>query len=421
MNVIVCVKQIPDPATPGALDSGTNTLKRDGKLILDESDSYGVEMALQLVDAAGGGEVTVVSMGSAADVSGLRNALAMGAAKAVIVSDDALRGTDALGTAKVLAEVIKRQNADLVLAATESSDGYTGTTPVQAQGIDALRAKFMLPVPDIGLGTEQGRFPRGAPGTSSGSPIAFGANWNDAFVGFGVQSPVRYSAAGDADGSASVGFGLGNSSNAVGLEVAVNALSSIRSGVGNRVGVGLKAHKLLGDNWGIALGVQGVQLNANADDRNSIYGVVTKAFSLEGTALSQFKGLTWSGGIGTEAFQMAGDLNTGKHGVGIFTSAALRVNDASSVILDWSGQDLNLGVSFVPYAPLAAGFLTGKYARGAALTDYGQALAARARLVDIELRKAREDIEQMRELRSGRIAAACSPVSMMLVLPAAMG
>ena len=60
MNVIVCVKQIPDPATPGALDPGSNTLKRDGKLILDESDSYGVEMALQLVDAAGGGEVSLV-------------------------------------------------------------------------------------------------------------------------------------------------------------------------------------------------------------------------------------------------------------------------------------------------------------------------------------------------------------------------
>jgi len=100
-------------------------------LILDEADTYGVEMALQLVDKAGGGEVTVVSMGSGADVAGLRNALAMGAAKAVIVSDDALRGTDALGTAKVLAAVIKRESPDLILAATESSDGYTGTTPVQ--------------------------------------------------------------------------------------------------------------------------------------------------------------------------------------------------------------------------------------------------------------------------------------------------
>ena len=130
MNVIVCVKQIPDPAAPGALDPSTNTLKRDGKLILDESDSYGVEMALQLVDKAGGGEVSLVSMAPNGEVSGLRTALAMGAAKGVLVSDPALQGSDALTTAKVLAAAIQRiGDFDLVIAATESSDGYTGTVP----------------------------------------------------------------------------------------------------------------------------------------------------------------------------------------------------------------------------------------------------------------------------------------------------
>ena len=132
MNVIVCVKQIPDPASPGALDPATNTLKREGKLILDESDSYGVEMALQLVDAAGGGEVSLVSMAPNSEVSGLRTALAMGAAKGVLVSDPALQGSDALTTAKVLAAAVQRiGGADLVIAATESSDGYTGTVPEQ--------------------------------------------------------------------------------------------------------------------------------------------------------------------------------------------------------------------------------------------------------------------------------------------------
>ncbi len=132
MNIVVCVKQIPDPAEPGALDPNTKTLKRDGKLILDESDSYGVEMALQLADAAGGGEVTLVSMAPNSETSGLRTALAMGAAKSVLVSDPALSGTDALGTAKILAAAIKRvEGADLILTATESSDGYTGTVPEQ--------------------------------------------------------------------------------------------------------------------------------------------------------------------------------------------------------------------------------------------------------------------------------------------------
>jgi electron transfer flavoprotein beta subunit len=139
MNVIVCVKQIPDPASPGELDPSTNTLKRDGKLILDESDSYGVEMALQLVDAAGGGEVSIVSMAPNGEVSGMRTALAMGAAKGVLVSDPALAGSDALTTAKVLAAAVsKLGGADLVLAATESSDGYTGTVPEQMAEILGL-------------------------------------------------------------------------------------------------------------------------------------------------------------------------------------------------------------------------------------------------------------------------------------------
>ncbi|HEY3142560.1 MAG TPA: electron transfer flavoprotein subunit beta/FixA family protein [Acidimicrobiales bacterium] len=134
MNVVVCVKQIPDPAEPGKLEAD-NTLDRSGKLILDESDSYGVEMALQLADASGGGEVTLVSMAPNGETSGLRTALAMGAAKAILVSDDALSGAGALDTAKVLAAAIKRAEPELVLAATESSDGYTGTVPEQVAAL----------------------------------------------------------------------------------------------------------------------------------------------------------------------------------------------------------------------------------------------------------------------------------------------
>jgi electron transfer flavoprotein beta subunit len=132
MHVVVCAKQIPDPALPGALDQASNTLKREGKLILDESDSFGVEMGLQLVDKAGGGEVTLVSMAPNGEVSGLRTALAMGAANAILVSDPALAGSDALSTAKVLAKAIERAgDVDLVLTATEATDGYTGTVPAQ--------------------------------------------------------------------------------------------------------------------------------------------------------------------------------------------------------------------------------------------------------------------------------------------------
>ena len=139
MNVVVCVKQIPDPAVPGELDPQTHWLKREGKLILDDSDAYGVEMALQLATAAGGGDVTLVSMAPNGETSGLRTALAMGAAKAILVSDDALKGSDALSTAKVLAAAIKRvEDADLIITATEATDGYTGTVPEQLAGLLGL-------------------------------------------------------------------------------------------------------------------------------------------------------------------------------------------------------------------------------------------------------------------------------------------
>jgi electron transfer flavoprotein beta subunit len=135
MNVVVCVKQIPDPADPGVLDPETRTLKRNVKLILDESDSYGVEMALQLVDAAGSGQVMLVSMAPNEERGGLATALAMGAESAVLVSDPALVGSDALTTAKVLAKAIGDTAPSLIIAGSESSDGYTGTVPEQLAAV----------------------------------------------------------------------------------------------------------------------------------------------------------------------------------------------------------------------------------------------------------------------------------------------
>jgi electron transfer flavoprotein beta subunit len=153
MNVAVCLKQIPDPANPGKLDPGTNTLVREGKLIMDDSDSYGVEMGLQLVGAAGAGEVTLVSMVPNDEVSGMRNGLAMGAHRGVLVSDPQLKGTDALGTAKVLAAAIRRNPFDLVLCATESTDGYTGTLPVQVAELLGLPSVTFAKHVEVSNGT----------------------------------------------------------------------------------------------------------------------------------------------------------------------------------------------------------------------------------------------------------------------------
>lgn len=128
MQVVVLAKQIPDPATPYRLEPDTHFLIRPTEQVLDDTDRYGVEMGLQLAQAAEG-TVTLVSMGPAGSMQGIRQALAMGAGKAVVVDDPALRGSDALLTARVLAAAIAREGFDLVIAGTESTDGYSGVVP----------------------------------------------------------------------------------------------------------------------------------------------------------------------------------------------------------------------------------------------------------------------------------------------------
>ena len=127
MNVVVCVKQIPDPNNPYQLDG--NRLKRTGvQNVLDPGDEYGVEAALKLTEQAGG-EVTAVSMGPASAMEAIRKALSMGAHKGILVSDDALAGADALATARVLAAAIKRAEPELVILGVESTDGSAGVVP----------------------------------------------------------------------------------------------------------------------------------------------------------------------------------------------------------------------------------------------------------------------------------------------------
>ncbi len=140
MNIVVCVKQIPDPANPSQLDPETHFLVRPEEQVMDDGDRYGVEMALQLAEASEG-TVTLVSMGPAGNLQGIRQALAMGADKAVVITDDALRGSGALETAQVLAAAITREGFDLVLCGTESTDGYSGIVPQQVAellGVPAL-------------------------------------------------------------------------------------------------------------------------------------------------------------------------------------------------------------------------------------------------------------------------------------------
>ncbi len=131
MKISVCIKQIPDPNTVvSKLDPDTRRLVRSGvSLVLDPGDESTISAALKLRDTLGNSELTAISMGPTSAQEAMRRALAMGVDRAILVTDPALAGSDALGTARVLAAVLKREHADLIFCSTESTDGYTGMVP----------------------------------------------------------------------------------------------------------------------------------------------------------------------------------------------------------------------------------------------------------------------------------------------------
>jgi electron transfer flavoprotein beta subunit len=130
MNIVVCVKQVPDTWSEKKLDPSDSTLDRAATdPVMNEMDEYAVEEALKLAEAHGG-EVTVLCMGPDAATETVRKALSMGADKAVHVVDDALHGSDAVATSLALAKALERIGSyDLVILGSESSDARMSVVP----------------------------------------------------------------------------------------------------------------------------------------------------------------------------------------------------------------------------------------------------------------------------------------------------
>jgi electron transfer flavoprotein beta subunit len=121
MKIAVCVKQVPE-AAHRRLDPATKRMDRSGEGALNAFDANAVEEALRLKDTGGEGEVVALSMGPEKALDALRKALAMGADRAVLVSDDGAAGSDLVATSKVLAAALEREGVDLVLFGQYAAD-----------------------------------------------------------------------------------------------------------------------------------------------------------------------------------------------------------------------------------------------------------------------------------------------------------
>ncbi len=137
MRIVVLVKPVPDPASGGERLGTDFRLDRTATpAVVNANDEYALEAALKLVEAAGEGEVTLLSMAPASAPETMRKALAMGAHRGVLVTDPALEGSDSLATARVLAAALEGLEFDLVFAGADTSDGLMGVVPA---GVAAIR------------------------------------------------------------------------------------------------------------------------------------------------------------------------------------------------------------------------------------------------------------------------------------------
>ncbi|MCX6427438.1 MAG: electron transfer flavoprotein subunit beta/FixA family protein [Actinomycetes bacterium] len=174
MKIAVCVKQVPDSWAEKKMISGL--LDRENvDAVLNDLDEYAVEEALRIVEAHGEGHtVTIISMGPERATEAVRKALSMGADNAIVISDPALVGADALMTSKVLATTIASGGFDIVLCGTESTDARMSVVPAMlAQRLGWAQLTFagsvvvdpassaiqITRVTDAGVDTMKAQFP----------------------------------------------------------------------------------------------------------------------------------------------------------------------------------------------------------------------------------------------------------------------
>jgi electron transfer flavoprotein beta subunit len=140
MNIVVCVKYVPDATADRTFNDSDNTVDRVGvDGLLSELDENAIEEALKIVEAGGdsAGEVTVLTVGPEQAVDAVRKALQMGAHRGVHVSDEAIHGSDAVGTSLVLAKALEKIRDDggdsgawdLVVTGMASTDGSMSVVP----------------------------------------------------------------------------------------------------------------------------------------------------------------------------------------------------------------------------------------------------------------------------------------------------
>lgn len=187
---------------------------------------------------------------------------------------------------------------------------------------------------------------QGSPAITIANPAGFGADDLTAFISGTYQSRTRYTD--QDDGALAFGIGLGDSRRTIGAELSYTLSSFGGSRDFGTGGFNLKLHRQFPQDWSVALGWNGFITTGEVDYRNSVYGAVTKVLRTRPDVNQPFSRVALTAGVGSGQFRSESDVLNDRDTVGIFGSVAVRVAQPVSLIAEWTGQDLALGLSIVP-------------------------------------------------------------------------
>lgn len=252
--------------------------------------------------------------------------------------------------------VLQSKNAEDLLATPTPKENFkpeqTSTLTAQAQSTSSDRNREseviieqLRELEEVEVEVERYR---ASPSLSIYIPTAYGADRNTAFVSATYQERTRY--ADVDDGAIGIGVGLGDARKSVGVSLAYTLASFGSNRDFGSGGFNVKVHRQFANDWAAAVGWNGfLNLGDDNDFEDSVYGVVTKVVRTREDIKKPLSRVAFTVGVGNGQFRTEDSIDDDNGNINVFGNVALRVAEPVSLITEWSGQDLGVGLSIAPF------------------------------------------------------------------------
>jgi hypothetical protein len=245
---------------------------------------------------------------------------------------------------------------------TPSNDGVmeaskTNNSNSEANSIDNAEIQRLQSQLDQIKNRKSPRRNSGSPALTIANPYGFGGDGGRWYISPSLQSDTRIGNSNDLDATLGMGVAFGNARKAVGGELSYGMASFGSNRDFGSGGFNMKVHRRLAEDTAVAFGWNGfLNIGDGNDFQDSLYGVATQVFRLREDINSPFSRIAVSGGIGNGQFRSEEDITEDRDSVNVFGSFAVRVARPVSLITEWTGQDLAIGMSISPFPNLPITF-----------------------------------------------------------------